>query len=222
MKYFLDSARIEEIAYAYEHWGIDGVTTNPKHVQSAGKPFVAVMDELAREFDGVEFPISVEIDPHLSSSAEMADAARRMAARSPNFVIKLPCTEQGLVAAHALSRDGIRTNVTLVFSASQALQAGRIGATFVSPFVGWKEASGEDYRSLVREVAEIYARYSFDTQIITAAVRHGRHIVEAALAGSHIVTAGYEVYRDSFHHPHTTRGLEIFADAWDATDTAGV
>ena len=222
MKFFLDSAKIEEITYAYENWGVDGVTTNPRHVQSAGKPFLEVLRELAGEFAGEEFPISVEIDPHLSGAAEMTEAARRMVSNSPNFVIKLPCTEQGLIAARELSRDGVKTNVTLVFSASQALQAGRVGAAYVSPFVGWKEASGEDYRDLVGEIAEIYENYEFSTEIITAAVRNGRQIVEAALAGSHIVTAAFDVYRESFQHPFTTRGLEIFGEAWDATDTSGV
>jgi transaldolase len=219
VKFFLDSARIDEIRYAYEHWGIDGITTNPRHVYTSGKSLHAVMQELAEEFRDVELPISIEIDPRLDKADTMIAAARPVAAMSKNFVIKIGCTEQGLVAARKLESEGIRTNVTLAFSPSQALQAGRIGATFVSPFVGWREASGDEGRQLVADIVRIYQNYSFETEIIVAAVRNGRQIADAAIMGAHIVTAGFDVYKDSFYHPFTDYGTEVFTDAWLKTDT---
>ncbi len=223
MKYFLDSAKIDEIRFAYENWGIDGVTTNPKHVYASGKPFKAVLADLGGLADewgiGADaFPISVEIDPYLDDAGAMAEAAREYAALAPNFCIKVPCTGPGLAAAKRLESEGIRTNVTLVFSPSQALQAGRIGARFVSPFVGWPEASGDNGMELVREVAAIYENYAFETEIIVAAARNGRHIADAALAGADIITAGFGVYEASFAHPFTDYGLKVFQDAWDKID----
>jgi transaldolase len=217
MKYFLDSAKLDEIVYAYKNWGIDGVTTNPKHILNSGKPFRTVIDELSKEFSGVDFPISVEINPHLEKADEMVAAAAELAKISPNFVIKIPANEQGFSAAYRLANDGVKTNVTLVFSTSQAIQAGRIGAYFVSPFVGWKESSGEDTADYIADIAEIYDIYDFDTEIIVAALRTGKQIVDAALSGADIVTAGFDVYKDSFFHPFTDVGLKRFSDAWDQT-----
>jgi transaldolase len=219
MQYFLDSAKLDEIVYAYDNWGIDGVTTNPKHVLLSGKPFKAVIGDLARQFEGVEFPISIEINPHLEKAEDMIDEAKRYADISENFVIKIPCTEQGLIAAKTLGEEGVKINVTLVFSPSQAIQAARVGAYFVSPFVGWKEASGEDCTDFIESVVEIYETYGFDSRIIVAALRNGKQIVEAALAGADIVTAGFDVYKESFYHPFTDLGLKRFQDAWDQTKT---
>lgn len=221
MNYFLDSAKIEEIRYAYANWGINGVTSNPRHILASGKPFLAVIGELAEEFRGKDFPISVEINPHLEDAKSMVLDARRFAAMSENFVIKIPCTEQGLAAAKELAETGVRTNVTLVFSASQALQAGRIGAEFVSPFIGWKESSGEDCTAFVEDIVSAYLNFAITTKIIVAAVRNGKQIVEAATTGAHIVTAGFEVFKESFTHPFTDLGLQRFRDAWDRTDTGG-
>ena len=218
MKYFLDSAKIDEIAYAYDNWGIDGVTTNPKHVLLSGKPFKTVISELAEKFTGVDFPISVEIDPHLEKAEDMISAAREFSVISDNFVIKIPCTEQGLVAVKKLKAENIRTNCTLVFSPSQAIQAARAGAFFVSPFVGWKEASGEDTSDFLSALVEIYGNYAFESQIIVAAIRNGKQLVDAALLGADICTAGFEVYKDSFYHPFTDYGLKRFQEAWDQTD----
>ena len=222
MKYFLDSAKIDEIRYAYENWAIDGVTTNPRHVYTSGKPFLEVINELSEYFKGTDVPVSVEIDPQLEKSEDMIEAARRVASLSENFVIKIGCTEQGLSAAKKLHEEGIRTNVTLVFSPTQALQAGRVGATFVSPFLGWKEASGEDCFQMMSDIVDIYENYEFSTEIIAAAVRNGKQIAEVAALGADIVTAGYQVYVDSFTHPFTDYGTKIFTDAWKQTDTSGV
>lgn len=220
MKFFLDSAIMDEIEYAYENWAIDGVTTNPKHIRKSGLPFHQVIREIASMFDGLRFPISVEIDPHLNERDNIVDSALRIADVSENFVIKLACTEQGLAAARKLKRQGIDTNITLVFSASQALQAGRIGARFVSPFVGWKESSGESTGEFVRDTVRIYRNYGFETEIIVAAIRNGSQIVQAAREGADIVTVGFDVYRESFHHPFTDHGIEVFGNAWDETNTS--
>jgi transaldolase len=217
MKYFLDSAKLDEITYAYKNWAIDGVTTNPRHILSSGRSFRTVIGELASEFKGVEFPISVEINPHLAKSEEMVAEAKILAKLSDNFVIKIPCNEQGLIAAKDLVKEGIRINVTLVFSASQALAAARIGAEYVSPFVGWKESSGEDTSDFIGDIVDIFDIYEYDTQIIVAALRNGKQIVDAALVGADIVTAGFEVYRESFYHPFTDLGLKRFSEAWDQT-----
>ena len=221
MKYFLDSAKLEEIKYAYENWGIDGVTTNPKHIKASGKPFYTVINELAEEFKDVEdFPISVEINPHLDKADDMIEAAKKLAAMSDHFVIKIPCTEQGLVAAKKLTDDGVKVNATLVFTPSQALQVGRLGCTYCSIFIGWQETSGVDCADLMNSIMAMYETYGFDTEVIVAAVRNGKQIVDAALAGADIVTAGYDVYKDSFDHPFTAKGIKIFTDAWDETDTS--
>lgn len=222
MKYFLDSAKLEEIKYAYEMYGIDGVTTNPKHIKNSGKPFFQVVQELAEwirqaGLEGMEkFPVSFEINPHLEKWEEIVAAAKEVSSYSPNYVIKIPCCEQGLIAARKLEQGGIRTNVTLVFSPSQAIPAARLGAKFVSPFVGWKENSG-DSGEYIRDIVEIYQNYGYETEIIVAAVRNGKQISDYAAMGADIVTAGLEVYQNSFEHPYTTYGLAVFREAWDKT-----
>ncbi len=221
MRYFLDSAKIDEIRYAYKNWGIDGVTTNPKHIKLSGKPFLTVLREMAKEFEGVDFPISVEINPHLEGSQEMIDEAKKISELSENFIIKIPCTEEGLIAAKTLTKEGVRTNVTLVFSPSQALQVGRINSYFVSPFVGWKESSGEDCKQYIKDIVKIYKNYDIKTEIIVAALRNGKQIADAAKAGADIVTCGFNVYKDSFYHPFTTHGLRVFKEAWDETEIGG-
>ncbi|MEB2291916.1 transaldolase family protein [Priestia megaterium] len=220
MKYFLDSAILGEIRYAYENWAIDGVTTNPRHIMNSGKPFLTVLDEFASEFKGVEnFPISVEINPHLDNAKAMVEEGTKIAKLSSNFVIKIPCTEPGLIAAKEFEKEGISTNVTLVFSPSQALQPARIGAKFVSPFVGWKENSGDDTTQYIQDIVNIYKNYDYNTEIIVAALRNGKQIVDTAKAGAHIVTCGFDVYKESFQHAFTDYGLNKFRNAWDNTVT---
>ena len=218
MKYFLDSAKIDEIVYAYQNWGFEGCTTNPNHILQSGKPFKTVVTNLAREFKGTDFSISIEIDPWLEKADDMIKAAKKYAALSENFTIKIPCTEQGLIAVRKLSAAGIKTNCTLVFSPSQALAAARAGAYYCSPFVGWKESSGEDTGDFIGAVIDIFAIHDFDTEIIVAALRSGKQIADAALMGADIVTAGFQVYKDSFYHPFTDYGLKRFRDAWDKTE----
>ena len=217
MKFFLDSAKVDEIRYARDMWNIDGVTSNPRHVRNSGKPFLVAIREIAAVFQGTDKTISVEVNPHHTSADAMVEEGAKLAAMSPNFVIKIPATEAGFKALWMLDQKGIRVNLTLVFSAAQALQAARLGATYVSPFIGWKEANGEEVSRMVAEIVRIYRNYDFKTQVLVAAVRNGRQIVESALAGADIVTAGYDVYKDSFDHPYTAKGLKLFADNWDAT-----
>ena len=217
MKFFLDSALVDEIEYALTMWNIDGVTTNPRHVQVSGKPFLKVVREIGGLVKGTDKTVSVEVNPHLDDYNEMVAEGEKLAAISPNFVIKLPATEAGFKAVAELKTAGIRTNLTLVFSAAQAMQAMRMGAYFVSPFVGWKEANGEEIFSFISDVMSVRDVYSFKTEVIVAAVRNARQIVDAGILGVDIVTAGLDVYKAAFQHPYTADGLKKFQSFWDQT-----
>jgi transaldolase len=227
MKYFLDSAKIDEIREAYETFGIDGVTTNPNHIMNSGKPFKEVLKDMIafvkeKDIEGYEkFPISVEINPHLDDVDEMVAMGTEIAGMCSNFVIKIPCTQSGITAARILEQKGIRTNVTLVFSPSQAILPAKNGSLFVSPFIGWKENSGEDCQQYIQDIVDIYTNYGYlgETQIICAAIRNGKQITDCAVAGADIVTAGLQVYKDSMYHPFTDYGMAKFQSAWDKTVT---
>lgn len=210
---------MDEIQYALKNWRIDGITTNPRHIKDSGLPFLKVIESFAQEFKGMDLPISVEINPHLEKASEIIAQAKQIAGLSDQFVVKVPCFNEGLIAASELEKEGIRTNVTLVFSPSQALQAGRIKAKYVSPFIAWKESSGEDCSPYINDIVQIYRNYNFETEIIVAAIRNGKQIVDAAKAGADIVTCGFSVYKESFEHPFTGYGLNVFTKAWDETDT---
>jgi transaldolase len=215
MKFFLDSAIEDEVRYALDAFDIDGVTTNPRHVQASGKPFLTVIRNIARLVEGTEKTVSVEVNPHFMTYEEMLYEAEKLAAISPNFVIKLQCIEPAFKVVRTLAKKNIRSNVTLVFSAAQALQAMRSGAYYVSPFIGWKESNGEDVRQLIEDIVAIQQNYGYQTQIIVAAVRNGRQIVDAAVAGADIVTAGLAVYQEAFDHPYTREGIQRFSNFWD-------
>ena len=223
MKFFIDSAKLDEIDKAYRCYGIDGVTTNPRHIMNSGKTFIQAITDIANwikenKLEGMDkFPVSVEINPHLDNADDMVKEAKKIAALSKNFVIKIPCNLEGLKAAKRLEEEGIRTNVTLVFSPSQAIQAGRLGAKFVSPFIGWKEANGEDALPYMASIAKIYEVKGYKTEIIAAAVRSGKEIAKMAELGVDIVTCGLAVMEDSFKHPYTDYGLGVFQNAWDNT-----
>lgn len=218
MKFFLDSAHVHEIAYALDFFNIDGVTTNPRHIQASGKSFMTVIREIAKLVEGTDKTISVEVNPHYVTFEDMVPEAEKLAAISPNFVIKLQCIEPTFKTIELLAKKGIRTNCTLVFSAMQALQAMRSGAYYISPFIGWKESNGEEVRSFVEEIVTIRDNYAFDSQIIVAAVRNARQIVESALVGADIVTAGLSVYQEGFYHPYTQEGIQKFTNFWDQTN----
>jgi transaldolase len=215
MKFFLDSAIEEEVRYALDMFDIDGVTTNPRHVQVSGKPFLTVIRNIARLVEGTSKTVSVEVNPHLTTYEDMLSEALKLAEISPNFVIKLQCIEPTFKVVRELARRDIRANVTLVFSASQALMAMRAGAYYVSPFIGWKETNGEETRSYIEDVVAIRDNYGFSTEIIVAAVRTGRQIVDAAVAGTDIVTAGLAVYQEAIQHPYTDEGIRRFTKFWD-------
>lgn len=217
MKFFLDSAHVHEIAHALEMWDLDGVTTNPRHVQVSGKPFLKVVQEIGKLFEGSNKTVSVEVNPHYTDHKLMVEEGQKLAALCPNFVIKLPATEAGFKAVAALKEKGIRSNLTLVFSAVQALQAMRMGAHFVSPFIGWKETNGEEVFNFIQEIVAIRGNYNYTTQVLVAAVRNGRQIADAAAIGADIVTAGFAVYQEAFMHPYTDMGLQRFSDFWDKT-----
>lgn len=217
MQFFLDSAHVHEIAYALDAFNIDGVTTNPRHVQASGKPFLTVIREIAKLVEGTDKTISVEVNPHYMTYETMLPEAEKLAGMSPNFVIKLQCVEPAFKVIEALAKKNIRANCTLVFSAMQALQAMRSGAYYVSPFIGWKETNGEEIRSFVEDVVTIRDNYGFDTEIIVAAVRNARQIVDSALVGADIVTAGLSVYQEGILHPYTREGIEKFTSFWDKT-----
>ncbi|MDD6302952.1 MAG: transaldolase family protein [Bacillales bacterium] len=229
MKYYLDSAKLNEIDYAYKFYKIDGVTTNPNHIRNSGKPFLVAITGIANwikennlegkdELGNELFPVSVEINPHLDNYQDMIVEARKIHEISPNFVIKIPCNLEGVKAAKLLEEEGIRTNVTLVFSPSQAIQVGRINARYVSPFIGWKEASGDDGIEYLKQIVKIYKEKGYKTEIICAAVRSGKQIAECAAMGADIITAGLAVYEDALLHPFTDFGLKKFQDAWDHTE----
>lgn len=220
MKYFLDSAKLDEIKIAYEQYGFDGVTTNPKHIMNSGKPFKKAIQDIADYVaDKPNFPVSVEINPHLDNADDMVAYAKDISAISKNFVIKIPTNKQGIIAARRLEAQGIRTNMTLVFSAAQSIMPGKLHAKYVSPFVGWREDYGDDGLSYVKDIVDIYKTYNFDTQIIVAAIRTAKQLEQAAIYGADIVTCALSVYETSFTNPYTDLGLKTFQDAWDNTKT---
>ncbi len=209
MKMFLDTANIEQIKEA-NTWGIlDGVTTNPTHVSKEGRKFEELIKDIWSLVDG---PVSAEV---VSTDADgMVKEAERLSKISKNVVIKIPLIKEGIKAVKALSRQGIKTNVTLNFSAVQALLAAKVGATYISPFVGRLDAVGHSGLDLVKEIRTIYSNYNFKTEIIFAAVRHPLHVRDAALAGADVTTMNFEVMDLLFHHPMTDQGLEQFLKDW--------
>jgi transaldolase len=213
MKIFLDTAIVDEIRTAHA-WGVvDGVTTNPSLIAQSGRRFEDVVREICSIVDG---PVSAEV---LSTEASgMVEEARPLAAIHPNVVIKVPLTAEGLRAANALKKEGIRTNVTLVFSPAQALLAAKAGASFVSPFVGRLDDVGHVGMELVQQIRTIFDNYGMDCEIITASVRSPLHVVDAALAGSDIATVPYKVLEQCLHHPLTDIGIERFLKDWERAE----
>lgn len=209
MELFLDTAKIDEIRRALE-WGIlDGVTTNPTHVAATGRRFREVVEEICALVPG---PVSLEV---VGTTAEqMVAEAKELAAIGPNVVVKIPTIEEGIKATTRLTQMGIRTNLTLVFSAAQALLAAKAGATYVSPFVGRLDGIGHSGMEITQQIKTIYDNYGYETKIIVAAVRHPMHILEAALIGAQVVTASLAVVEQLFHHPMTDAGLAQFLADW--------
>lgn len=209
MRLFLDTANLEEIREAVELGVISGVTTNPSLVAKENGDFAGMIKEISTLIDG---PVSAEV---LSLSApEMIREARDLANLHSNVVVKIPITAEGLKAVKVLSAEGIKTNVTLVFSAPQALLAALAGATYVSPFIGRLDDAGHDGVEVVREMVSIFAQHGLTTEIIAASIRHPRHVVEAALAGADIATVPIKVLRQMITHPLTDLGIQRFLADW--------
>lgn len=212
MKLFIDTANINEILEVAE-WGVlSGVTTNPTLIAREGEvDFETVIKEIAGIVDG---PISAEVTAE--DAVGMVEQAEELAKLHENIVVKIPMCEEGLIAIRKLAEEGVRTNCTLVFSANQALLAAKAGAAFVSPFVGRLDDAGNDGMEVTREIAAIFDLYGIETEIITASVRHPRHVTEAALAGSDIATVPYAVFKKMLSHPLTDAGIARFKADWES------
>lgn len=210
MKFFIDTANVDEIREAHSMGMVDGVTTNPSLIAKSGREFRAVIAEICEIVDG---PISAEVIG-LEVGA-MVDEARELAAIHDNIVVKVPMTVEGLKATRRLSREDIKTNVTLVFSPLQALMAAKAGATYVSPFVGRLDDLSQDGMLLVEQIVEIYGNYAFDTEVIVASIRNPLHVLDAALAGADIATIPFDVLRRLASHPLTDRGISAFLSDWE-------
>ncbi|MBQ7986399.1 MAG: fructose-6-phosphate aldolase [Clostridia bacterium] len=209
MKIFIDTANVEEIKEAAKLGILSGVTTNPSLIAKEGKVFEDVIREIVTLVDG---PISAEV---VSPDAEnMVKEAIELAKIHPNIVIKIPVCEEGLAATSQLKKLGIKTNLTLIFSSTQALMAARAGASFVSPFVGRLDDISSDGSSLISEIADIFSIHEIDTEIIAASIRGPQDVVKAALAGADIATIPYKVIKQMLKHPLTDKGIEKFNEDW--------
>jgi len=210
MKFFIDTANIAEIKRINE-WGIlDGVTTNPSLIaKESGKPFEAIIEEICGIVDG---PISAEVIA--LDAPGMIEEGRKLARIHKNVVVKVPLTAEGLKATHAFSAEGIKTNVTLCFSATQGLLAAKAGATYVSPFVGRLDDINAIGMELIEDLVQIFGNYDLDTQVLSASIRGPRHVTESALAGAHVATIPTKVFDQMLAHPLTDRGIEQFMADW--------
>ena len=210
MKFFLDTANIDEIRNAAEYGLIDGVTTNPSLVSKEGRDFKEILLEITRIVDG---PISAEVVS--TDAAGILREAYDLAKLHRNIVVKIPMIKEGMKALKQLSKDGVHTNITLVFNANQALIASKLGATYVSPFVGRFDDISEVGMDLIGDLVQIFANYKFSTQILVASCRNPIHIKEAALLGAHVATMPFNVLEQLLKHPLTDIGLARFLKDWE-------
>ncbi|MCI8591002.1 MAG: fructose-6-phosphate aldolase [Lachnospiraceae bacterium] len=213
MRFFVDTANVEEIRKANDMGVICGVTTNPSLIAKEGRDFNEVIKEIASIVDGA---ISGEVKATTTDAEGMIREGREIAAIHPNMVVKIPMTVEGLKAVKVLSAEGIKTNVTLIFSANQALLAARAGATYVSPFLGRLDDISQPGTELIETIAEMFAVAGIETQIIAASVRHPIHVTECALAGADIATVPYKVIEQMTKHPLTDQGIEKFKKDYEA------
>ena len=207
MKFFVDTANVDEIRKANDMGIICGVTTNPSLIAKEGRDFNQVIAEIASIVDG---PISGEVKATTVDAEGMIKEGREIAAIHPNMVVKIPMTVEGLKAVKVLSSEGIKTNVTLIFSANQAILAANAGATYVSPFLGRLDDISQPGIELIRQIAEIFDIYGYDTEIIAASIRNPIHVTDCALAGADIATIPYKVIEQMTKHPRTDQGIEKF------------
>ena len=210
MKFFIDTANINEIKEANDMGMVDGVTTNPSLIAKEGRDFEEIIKEICDIVDG---PISAEV---VSTNTEgMLEEARKLSKIHNNIVVKIPMIVDGLKATRRLSEEGIKTNVTLVFSPLQALMAAKAGATYVSPFIGRLDDISQEGLLLVEQIVEIYSNYAYDTEIIVASIRNPLHVLESALMGADIATIPFNVLSKLAAHPLTDKGLKAFLDDWN-------
>ena len=210
MKFFIDTANIDEIKEAHSMGMVDGVTTNPSLIAKEGRDFEEIIKEICEIVNG---PISAEV---ISIDAEgMVKEARELSKIHDNIVVKIPLLVDGLKATRILAEEGIRTNVTLVFSPLQALMAAKAGATYVSPFIGRLDDLSQEGLLLVEQIVEIFSNHAFDTEIIVASIRNPLHVLESALMGADIATIPFSVLGKLAAHPLTDKGLKAFLDDWN-------
>jgi transaldolase len=212
MQFFLDTAEMKEIETGLE-WGmVDGITTNPSLIAKSGRSYLATVQEIARLVPG---PVSGEV--LATEYEEILSQGRRLAGLAENVVVKVPLTPAGLRSVATFKKEGIRTNVTLCFSAAQALLAAKAGAAYISPFVGRLDDVAEDGMELIDKVVTIYRNYGFDTQVLVASVRHPVHVVQSALMGADVATIPFKVMEQLYKHPLTEIGLDRFLADWKKT-----
>lgn len=212
MQIFLDTTDTKVLKAAVETGLVDGVTTNPSLIAKSGRPMAEVIAEIC---DLVEGPVSAEaVSPDV---ATMLAEGKVLAAIASNVTVKLPLTREGLIVCRELTQLGIKTNVTLCFSATQALLAAKAGATFISPFIGRLDDYGFDGMEVIREIRAIYDNYGFDTEILAASIRNAAHVKDAALSGADCATIPPSVFAELIKHPLTEKGLELFAKDWAST-----
>lgn len=209
MKFFIDTANIEEIKEAAALGILDGVTTNPSLVSKEGKDFRKLLDEILKIVDG---PVSAEVIS--TDYAGIIKEGRELASIHKNIVVKIPLIKEGLKACKTLTDEGINVNVTLCFSPTQAILAAKAGATYVSPFVGRLDDISTSGMELISQIVQIYRNYDFNTQVLVASVRHPLHVVESALIGADVCTIPFDVIKKMFNHPLTDIGLEKFLSDW--------
>lgn len=211
MKFFIDSADIKEIRDANQRGWVDGVTTNPSLIAKTGRDFHEVIKDICREVPG---PISAEVVS--LESQKMYQEGKELAKIADNIVVKIPMTEEGLKAVRMFAKEGIKTNVTLVFSPLQALMVAKAGATMVSPFIGRLDDVSTEGMGLIRNIRTIFTNYKYQTEILVASIRHPIHILDSALVAADIVTIPYKVMMQLTKHPLTDRGIELFLKDWES------
>ena len=211
MKIFLDTADISQIEEVKRLGMLDGVTTNPAHVAKSGANPKELYPEICRLTDGPVSleALSLEADPIVSEGRELAKIG-------DNVVVKVPVMKEGLIAVRRLSAEGIKTNVTVAYSPTQALLAAKAGATYISPFVGRLDSIAHEGQELARQIRRIYDNYGFDTELLVAAVRHPMHVLEAALIGADVCTMAYDILMQLYDHPLTDQGIDMFLKAWES------
>lgn len=212
MKFFVDTAEVEEIKELIPTGFLDGVTTNPSLVKKAGKEFIPLIEEICGLVDG---PVSAEVAA--TDYDTMIKEGKKLAAIAPNVAVKVPLTQAGLRVCKELADDGTMVNVTLCFSANQALLAAKAGAAFISPFIGRLDDIGHDGMQLISEIVQVYDNYGYETEVLAASIRHPFHVFEAAKVGADVSTIPADVIWKLFKHPLTDKGLDAFVKDWAAS-----